>query len=222
MKPDLRLDQAPLTGINSRSRPWASRASPCRKYKRQYPEGEAAAASCGFTNVEDKGQEGMELAFNNQLAGEAWLAPRDQGPPGPRGRRRGRDHSTDRRKDMQLSIDSKVQFFAYQRCATRWPCTRPELSSVVVMDAHPGFILRQLPQLRARQAPEPDRRAAAQPRAHRRVQAGSTMKPFTIGLALESGRVKPETVIDTSPGASASLAPPFPTRTTTARSPLKA
>ena len=86
-----------------------------REYKREYPEGEAAAHVVGFTNVEDRGQEGVELAFNKQLAGKNGSRRvikdrlgrvvedvRDVVPPvdGP---------------DLQLSIDSKVQFFAYQK-----------------------------------------------------------------------------------------------------------
>ena len=101
---------------------------------------------------------------------------------------------------------------------------KAKAGSVVVMDAHTGELLA----LANYPSYVPDKRQNLTGEQLRNraltdvFEPGSTMKPFTIGLALESGRVKPETVIDTSQGASTSLAPPFPTRTTTARSPLKA
>ena len=173
-----------------------------KEYKRQYPEGEAAAHIVGFTNVEDKGQEGMELAFNSQLAGK------------PGSRRVIKDRlgrvvegvgevipPVDGR-DMQLSIDSKVQFFAYQKLRDQVALHKAKAGSVVVMDAHTGELLA----LANYPSYVPDKRQNLTGEQLRNraltdvFEPGSTMKPFTIGLALESGRVKPETVIDTSPG----------------------
>ena len=173
-----------------------------KEYKRQYPEGEAAAHIVGFTNVEDKGQEGMELAFNSQLAGKP-------------GSRRGIKDRLGRvvegvgetippidGKDMQLSIDSKVQFFAYQKLRDQVTLHKAKAGSVVVMDAHTGELLA----LANYPSYVPDKRQNLTGEQLRNraltdvFEPGSTMKPFTIGLALESGRVKPETVIDTSPG----------------------
>ena len=173
-----------------------------KEYKRQYPEGESAAHIVGFTNVEDKGQEGMELAFNSQLAGK----------PGSRRvikDRLGRvvdgvgeiSPPVDGR-DMQLSIDSKVQFFAYQKLRDQVAAHKAKAGSVVVLDAHTGELLA----LANYPSYVPDKRQNLTGEQLRNraltdvFEPGSTMKPFTIGLALESGRVKPETVIDTSPG----------------------
>ena len=173
-----------------------------KEYKRQYPEGEAAAHVVGFTNVEDKGQEGMELAFNDLLAGK------------PGSRRVIKDRlgrvvegvgevvpPVDGR-DMQLSIDSKVQFFAYQKLRDQVQAHKAKGGSVVVLDAVTGEVLA----LANYPSYSPDKRQnlSGEQLRNRAItdtfEPGSTMKPFTIGLALESGRVRPNTVVDTAPG----------------------
>ena len=173
-----------------------------KEYKREYPEGEAAAHVVGFTNVEDKGQEGMELAFNDLLAGK----------PGSRRvikDRLGRvvdgvgeiSPPVDGR-DMQLSIDSKVQFFAYQKLRDQVQAHKAKGGSVVVLDAVTGEVLAlanypsYVPDKRQNLSGEQLRNRALTDT----FEPGSTMKPFTIALALETGRVRPQTVIDTSPG----------------------
>jgi cell division protein FtsI (penicillin-binding protein 3) len=173
-----------------------------KEYKRQYPEGESAAHIVGFTNVEDKGQEGVELMFNKELAGRSGsrrvIKDRlgrvvedvgDQIPP-VEGR------------DIQLSIDSKVQFFAYQKLRDSVISNKAKAGSVVVMDAITGEVLA----LANYPSYVPDKRqnltgAQLRNRALTDIfEPGSVMKPFTVGLALETGRVKPSTVIDTAPG----------------------
>ena len=173
-----------------------------KEYKREYPEGEAAAHVVGFTNVEDKGQEGMELAFNDLLAGK----------PGSRRvikDRLGRvvdgvgeiSPPVDGR-DMQLSIDSKVQFFAYQKLRGQVQAHKAKGGSVVVLDAVTGEVLAlaNYPSY----APDKRQNLSGEQLRNRALtdtfEPGSTMKPFTIALALETGRVRPQTVIDTSPG----------------------
>ncbi|RYF53815.1 MAG: penicillin-binding protein 2, partial [Comamonadaceae bacterium] len=86
-----------------------------KEYKRQYPEGEAAAHVVGFTNVEDHGQEGMELAFDKDLAGKAGSRRVIKDRLGRVVEGVGETVPPVDGKDMQLSIDSKVQFFAYQK-----------------------------------------------------------------------------------------------------------
>ena len=173
-----------------------------KEYKRQYPEGEAAAHIVGFTNVEDKGQEGMELAFNSQLAGKPGSRRVIKDRLGRVVEGVGETIPPIDGKDMQLSIDSKVQFFAYQKLRDQVTLHKAKAGSVVVMDAHTGELLA----LANYPSYVPDKRQnligeQLRNRALTDVfEPGSTMKPFTIGLALESGRVKPETVIDTSPG----------------------
>ena len=173
-----------------------------KEYKRQYPEGEAAAHVVGFTNVEDQGQEGMELTFNKELAGRNGsrrvIKDRmgrvvedvgDQIPP------------VDGR-DLQLSIDSNVQFFAYQTLKAAVLEHKAKAGSVVVLDVQTGEVLA----LANYPSYVPDKRqnlSGAQLR--NRVltdtfEPGSTMKPFVIANALNRGLVTPETPIQTAPG----------------------
>ena len=173
-----------------------------KEYQRQYPEGESAAHIVGFTNVEDKGQEGMELAFNSQLAGKPGSRRVIKDRLGRVVEGVGETIPPIDGKDMQLSIDSKVQFFAYQKLRDQVTLHKAKAGSVVVMDAHTGELLA----LANYPSYVPDKRQNLTGEQLRNraltdvFEPGSTMKPFTIGLALESGRVKPETVIDTSPG----------------------
>jgi len=173
-----------------------------KEYKRQYPEGEAVAHVVGFTNVEDRGQEGMELAFNQDLAGRAGSRRvikdrlgrvvedvREQVPPVEG-------------KDLQLSIDSKIQFFAYQKLRDAVLAHKAKAGSVVVLDSVTGEVLA----LANYPSFSPDRRqslSGAQLRNRALTdtfEPGSTMKPFIAALALQKGMVTPETTIQTAPG----------------------
>ena len=173
-----------------------------KEYRRQYPEGESAAHVVGFTNVEDKGQEGVELAFNRELAGKAGsrrvIKDRlgrvvedvgEQTPPvdGP---------------DMQLSIDSKVQFFAYQKLRDAVTMHKAKAGSVVVLDSTTGEVLAlanypsYVPDKRQNLTGEQLRNRALTDT----FEPGSTMNPITAAMALEAGRIKPQTLIETGPG----------------------
>ena len=173
-----------------------------REYKRQYPEGEAAAHVVGFTNVEDRGQEGVELAFNQQLSGKNGSRRvikdrlgrvvedvRDVVPPvdGP---------------DLQLSIDSKVQYFAYQKLKEAVQTHKARAGSVVVLDTQTGEVLA----LANYPSYNPNRRVnLSGEQLRNRVltdsfEPGSTMKPFITALALDKGMVTPNTPINTAPG----------------------
>ncbi|MFM6985269.1 MAG: peptidoglycan D,D-transpeptidase FtsI family protein [Hydrogenophaga sp.] len=173
-----------------------------REYKRQYPEGEAAAHVVGFTNVEDRGQEGVELAFNRQLAGKSGSRRvikdrlgrvvediRDVVPPvdGP---------------DLQLSIDSKVQFFAYEKLRDAVKAHKARAGSVVVLDVVTGEVLA----LANYPSYNPNRRLNLSGEQLRNraltdsFEPGSIMKPFIAALALEKGLVRPGTSIQTAPG----------------------
>ena len=173
-----------------------------REYKRHYPEGETIAHVVGFTNVEDIGQEGVELAKNSVLAGE----------PGSRrvirdrlgriiedvGATREPHHGS----DLALSIDSKIQFLAFDAVRDAVQEHKAKAGAAVVIDVKTGEVLA----LANWPTYDPNRRdklTGAQLR--NRVltdtfEPGSTMKPFTAALALKLGRVRPETVIDTAPG----------------------
>jgi len=173
-----------------------------KEYKRQYPEGETFAHVVGFTNIEDHGQEGMELAFNKELAGRAGSRrvikdrlgrvvedTREQVPPVDG-------------KDLQLSIDSKMQFVAYQKLRDAVIANKAMAGSVVMLDAITGEVLA----MANYPSYVPDKRQNLSGNQLRNraltdtFEPGSVMKAFTVGLALETGRVKPETQIQTAPG----------------------
>jgi cell division protein FtsI (penicillin-binding protein 3) len=174
-----------------------------KEYKREYPEGEAAAHVVGFTNVEDSGQEGVELAFNHELAGK----------PGSRRVIKNRlggvvEEDLDNQvlpvdgREIQLSIDSKVQFFAYQKLRDAVAQHKAKAGSVVVLDAVTGEVLAlaNYPSY----VPDKRRNLSGEQLRNRAItdtfEPGSTMKPITVAMALEAGRVTPQTLVETGPG----------------------
>ncbi len=173
-----------------------------KEYKRQYPEGESAAHVVGFTNVEDQGQEGMELAFNKELGGKPGSRRVIKDRLGRVVEGIGAEVPPVDGQDMQLSIDSKVQFFAYQKLRDQIALHKAKAGSVVVLDAHTGELLA----LANYPSYVPDKRQNLTGEQLRNraltdvFEPGSTMKPFTIGLALNTGRVRPDTIVDTNPG----------------------
>lgn len=173
-----------------------------REYKRQYPEGEAAAHVVGFTNVEDHGQEGIELAFDKALGGKAGSQRVIKDRLGRVIEGVGEQIPPVDGKDIQLSIDSKVQFFAYQKLRDAVTARKAKAGSVVVLDAVTGELLA----LANYPSYVPDKRQNLTGEQLRNraltdvFEPGSTMKPITIAMALEAGRVKPQTIIETSPG----------------------
>jgi len=173
-----------------------------KEYKRQYPEGESAVHVVGFTNVEDKGQEGVELTFNKELAGRNGSRRVIKDRLGQVVEDVGNQIPPADGKDLQLSIDSKVQFFAYQKLREAVLDNKAKAGSVVVLDAITGEVLA----LTNYPSYNPDKRRNLTGEQLRNraltdtFEPGSVMKPFTIGLGLETGRVTPQTIIDTSPG----------------------
>lgn len=173
-----------------------------REYRRKYPEGEAAAHVVGFTNVEDRGQEGIELAFQKELQGRdgsrsvvrdrLGRVVEDIGDlvPAANGR------------DVDLAVDSKVQFFAYQRIRDAVAAHKAKAGSVVVLDVQTGEVLA----LANYPSYDPGNRQNLSGEQLRNraltdvFEPGSTMKPFIAGLALETHRVKPDTLVDTGNG----------------------
>jgi len=172
------------------------------EYKRQYPEGEAASHVVGFTNVEDIGQEGIELAFNKELAGRAGSRRVIKDGRGRVVEAVGEQVSPVDGRDLQLSIDSKVQFFAYQKLRDAVLLHKAKAGSVVVLDVQSGEVLALAnypsysPASRQNMSGEQLRNRALTDT----FEPGSTMKPFVIGLALDKGLVTPTTMIQTAPG----------------------
>jgi cell division protein FtsI (penicillin-binding protein 3) len=173
-----------------------------REYKRLYPEGEAAAHIVGFTNVEDQGQEGVELVFQKQLAGKPGSRRVIKDRLGRVVESVGETIPPEDGMDLQLSVDSKVQFFAYQKLREAVVDNKAKAGSVVVLDAQTGEILA----LANYPSYSPDKRINLSGEQLRNraltdtFEPGSTMKPFAVALALEKGIVKPETPIQTAPG----------------------
>ena len=173
-----------------------------KEYKRLYPEGEAAAHIVAFTNVEDQGQEGVELVFQNQLAGKPGARRVIKDRLGRVVESVGETIPPEDGMDLQLSVDSKVQFFAYQKLREAVLEHKAKAGSVVVLDAQTGEILA----LANYPSYSPDKRVNLSGEQLRNraltdtFEPGSTMKPFAVALALEKGLVKPETPIQTAPG----------------------
>lgn len=173
-----------------------------REYRRYYPAGEMVAHLVGFTGVDDKGLEGVELAFQNQLLGR----------PGSRSvirDRRGQiveDVGSIRPpqdgKDIGLALDNKIQYLAYSHLRQAVADNRAKAGGVVVLDAKTGEILA----LANWPTYNPNNRqglSGAQLR-NRAVtdtfEPGSTLKPFTAALALEQGRFRFDTPVNCAPG----------------------
>lgn len=171
-------------------------------YKRVYPEGEALAHVVGMTNIDDHGQEGVELAFEEQLAGRSGSQVVRVNRFGEAVEAAGERIPPVEGRDVQLSIDSRVQSFAYQTLRDTVRQHKALAGSVVVLDAHSGEVLAlaNYPSY----APEERRRLKKLPRniAITDVfEPGSTMKPITVAMALEAGKVTPRTLINTAPGS---------------------
>jgi len=174
-----------------------------REYRRRYPEGESAAHVVGFTNIEDQGQEGIELAFQKQLQGH-------NGARGVLQDRLGRvieDQGTHIEPtdgaEIALSVDAKVQYFAYRRVRDAVAEHKAKAGSVVVLDVQTGEVLA-LANFPSYDPGERGRRSGEQLRNRALTdifEPGSTMKPLVMALALETGRIKAETVLNTAAGS---------------------
>jgi len=165
--------------------------------RRQYPDGPVMAHILGFTDRSDHGQEGVELAKDYVLSGQAGARRviRD---------RRGRivddvwTKEAEAGQDVQLSIDSRVQFLAYSALSRQVEATKAIAGAVLVADATTGEIIAL--------ANDPnDRSTVLFERMRNRVltdmfEPGSTMKPFAIAKGLDMGIVDPLTTIQTAPG----------------------
>lgn len=172
-------------------------------YRRFYPEGEVTSHVVGFTNVDDHGQEGLELGYNNWLQGE-------QGKKWVIKDRLGRIISDVQLvqeqkpgRDLTVSIDRRIQYLAYRELLAGVIDNKAVSGSVVVLDAKTGEILAMVNQ----PSFNPNNRPGGRMSDHYRNRAitdtfepGSTIKPFSVASALDSGHFKPNTLIDTSPG----------------------
>jgi cell division protein FtsI (penicillin-binding protein 3) len=173
-----------------------------REFKRQYPEGEAAAHIVGFTNIEDEGQEGIELAYQKQLAGRDGARHVIKDRLGRVVESVGDMVPAEDGQAIRLSIDAKIQFYAYQRIRDAVALHKAKAGSVVVLDSVTGEVLAlaNVPSY----TPD-DRRNLTGAQLRNRAltdtfEPGSVMKPLITSIALETKRVTPDTVISTAPG----------------------
>ena len=173
-----------------------------REYRRYYPGREYTAHLIGYTDVDDKGQEALELAFDAQLAGK----------PGSRRVIKDRlghiveDVESIRMpqhgRDLALSIDAKIQYLAYRELKNAVAANQAKAGGIVVLDVKTGEVLAMvnLPSY------NPNNRGKLEPARTRNrtvtdvFEPGSTLKPFTVAVAIETGVVTPDTVIQTAPG----------------------
>jgi cell division protein FtsI (penicillin-binding protein 3) len=180
-----------IRGINQRN-----------EYKRHYPEGETVAHIVGFTNVEDVGQEGFELAQQQRLAGKPGARRVIKDNLGRFIEQIGSGREPQDGADLTLSIDTRIQFLAFNALRDAVREHRAKAGAVVVVDVRTGEVLA----LSNWPTYDPNNRGqltGAQLR--NRVitdtfEPGSTMKPFAIAMGLDAGKVKPGTVIETAPG----------------------
>ena len=167
------------------------------EYRRFYPEGEAMAHVVGFTNVEDRGQEGMELSREKDLAGHAGQRRVVIDRLGRVVEEIGIEQLPQNGKDLQLSVDSKIQYIAYNAVKSAVEDHHAKAGGAVVLDTQTGEILAlaNYPSYNPN-----DRRNLNGEQLRNRVltdmfEPGSTIKPFTVSAALEKGVINPNTVL---------------------------
>jgi cell division protein FtsI (penicillin-binding protein 3) len=173
------------------------------EYRRYYPSAEVGAHVLGFTDIDDRGQEGIELAYDDWLAGKSGLKRvlRD---------RLGRTvadiesiRPAEPGRDLQLSIDRRLQYLAYRELKAAVLKQNAESGSLVMLDCNSGEVLAMVNQ----PAFNPHNRKGLQGGNYRNrsvtdvFEPGSTMKPFTIAAALETGHITPSSRINTAPGS---------------------
>jgi cell division protein FtsI (penicillin-binding protein 3) len=173
-----------------------------REYRRYYPSGEVAGHILGFTNVDDAGQEGLELAFDHWLAGEDGAKRVIQDRYG----RIVQDVESIRPvrpgRDLVLSIDLRIQYLAYRELKAAIREQRARAGSVVVMDVTTGEVLAMVNQ----PSYNPNDRDQLLPATYRNRAAtdifepGSSIKPFFVAAGIASGKYDDHSIIDTSPG----------------------
>ena len=173
-----------------------------REYRRYYPAGDEAAQTLGFTGQDDAGQEGLELLLQEQLVGKPGSQRVIKDRRGRIVEETGSLHAPKHGSDVALSIDSKVQYLAYRELKHAVELYRAKAGAVVVLDAQSGEVLA----LANYPGFNPNNRDNTESSAMRNraiadlFEPGSTMKPFTVATAIETGKVYPNTVINTGNG----------------------
>ena len=173
-----------------------------REYRRYYPAGEVTGHVVGFTDIDDNGQEGLELAFNHWLAGES-------GAKRVLKDRLGRSvedvesiRPPHHGKELRTSIDLRIQYLAYRTLKSAIQKYNAESGSIVVLDVETGEVLA----IANQPSYNPNDRSQFSAERYRNraitdiFEPGSSIKPLIVAAALESGDYRPSSIIDTAPG----------------------
>ena len=172
------------------------------EFRRFYPAGETTAHLVGFTDVDDRGREGMELAYNEWLEGEAGARQVLKDRQGQVIKSAGLIKAARPGNDLELSIDLRLQYIAYRELKSAIRKQGARGGSVVVLDAHSSEVLAMVNQ----PSFNPNNRKGATLRAMRNsavvdiFEPGSTAKPFTVIAGLQKGVIQRNSSIETSPG----------------------
>ncbi|MCC6160935.1 MAG: penicillin-binding protein 2, partial [Nitrosomonas sp.] len=173
------------------------------EFYRYYPSRELAAHILGFTDVDGRGQEGMELAWQDVLTGEDGKRRVIKDRIGRIVENVGQIQTPKSGQDVILSIDSKIQYLAYRELARAVKEQQAKAGSIVALDAKTGEVLA----MANYPAFNPNQRSSMNNQVIRNrvlvdtFEPGSTLKPFAIAVALETGRVKANTLMDTAGGS---------------------
>lgn len=173
-----------------------------REYRRYYPAGEVTGHLVGFTNIDDRGQEGLELSYDGFLAGINGTKRVIQDRYGRVVENIESVSSVRPGRDLILSIDLRIQYLAYRELKRAFRDNQAAGASLVVLDVDTGEVLAMVDQ--PGYNPNDRDQYAAEHYRNRAMtdifEPGSTMKPFVLAAALSSGRFQKDSVIDTSPG----------------------
>jgi cell division protein FtsI (penicillin-binding protein 3) len=173
-----------------------------RQFRRFYPAGEVASHLVGFTDIEDKGQEGLELSYNDWLSGTDGLRHVLRNSRANVVRYVSAGQEVEQGRDLRLSVDLRLQYLTYRALKEAVARASAAGGSAVLVDAWSGEVLA----LAAQPAFNPNDMATRTPERVRNrpvvdlMEPGSPIKPFTIATALDLGLVDADTIIDTSPG----------------------
>jgi len=173
-----------------------------REFKRFYPDAEVMAHVVGFTNIDDKGQEGIELQYDDYLTGEDGKRSIQRDLKGGVARKNADDLEARHGQDVTLSIDRKLQYIAYKYIKEGVLNNHAEAGYAVIIDVKTGEVLAMVNY----PSYNPNNMSDATPQKRRNrvltdvYEPGSVMKPFAAIAGMESGKYDVDTLVDTSPG----------------------
>ena len=174
-----------------------------QEYQRFYPQGEVAAHLVGFTNMDDVGQEGLELTYDNWLKGVSGRRQVMQDRRGNIIEELNTIKTAQPGNRLELSIDFRIQNIAYRELKEEFVARRARAASIVILDVNTGEVLAMANQPSYNPNAKSDIKdfSVIRNRAITDVfEPGSTVKAFTIAAALETGLYQPDTIVETSPG----------------------